>query len=207
MEDGFFEWLTAICLFGAAIFFIVASKLKNIFLIILFLVFLFGTGEEISWGQRIFNFETPEYMKDHNVQKELNIHNLEFFNTKKFDSSSKKGRERIIEINFLMRIFCGIYGVFLPLFVYHLKFLGKIAWRLKLPIPPVSIGIFFLLAWLSFRFVLALVPGNEHPHYYHTATEIFEFLVAYIFFSISIYFFRIKNDNKYGLDIKSIENW
>lgn len=206
-EDELFEWLTTICLFGAAIFFIVASKLKNIFLIILFLGFIFGAGEEISWGQRIFNFETPEYIKDHNVQKEFTLHNIELFNTKKFDLSSKKGLERFTEINFIFRIFCGIYGVFLPLCVYHIKSFGKIAWHIKLPIPPFSIGIFFLLAWISFRIVMTLLPEDGHPQYLDTAVEIFEFLAAYIFFIISIYFFKIRNDNKYGLDIKSIENW
>lgn len=32
--------------------------------------------EEISWGQRIFGFETPELLQRYNLQKETNIHNL-----------------------------------------------------------------------------------------------------------------------------------
>jgi hypothetical protein len=32
--------------------------------------------EEISWGQRIFGFATPEAVKNINSQKELNIHNI-----------------------------------------------------------------------------------------------------------------------------------
>ena len=35
--------------------------------------------EEISWGQRIFDIDTPEALKEVNVQKEINIHNLVFF--------------------------------------------------------------------------------------------------------------------------------
>lgn len=32
--------------------------------------------EEISWGQRIFGFDTPEYLKARNLQGEANLHNL-----------------------------------------------------------------------------------------------------------------------------------
>ena len=42
--------------------------------VLLFLVF----GEEISWGQRIFNWESTGVFNDYNYQKETNVHN--FFN-------------------------------------------------------------------------------------------------------------------------------
>ncbi len=32
--------------------------------------------EEISWGQRIIGFSTPEFFKIHNLQGEVNLHNL-----------------------------------------------------------------------------------------------------------------------------------
>jgi hypothetical protein len=38
----------------------------------------FGMGEEISWGQRIFNVETPEYFLTYNKQAETGLHNLVF---------------------------------------------------------------------------------------------------------------------------------
>ena len=40
------------------------------------LVGLFGAGEEISWGQRIFDWETPEFFLEHNKQEETGLHNL-----------------------------------------------------------------------------------------------------------------------------------
>ena len=52
VEDGFIEWMTSITLFGA--------------------------GEEISWGQRDFDIETPQSLMERNAQKELNLHNLTF---------------------------------------------------------------------------------------------------------------------------------
>ena len=33
-------------------------------------------GEEISWGQRIFDWETPEYFLANNKQEETGLHNL-----------------------------------------------------------------------------------------------------------------------------------
>ncbi len=33
-------------------------------------------GEEISWGQHIFGFSSGEYFREHNLQKETNLHNF-----------------------------------------------------------------------------------------------------------------------------------
>ena len=41
------------------------------------LAFVFATGEEISWGQRIFGFETPNYLREINFQNEFNLHNID----------------------------------------------------------------------------------------------------------------------------------
>ncbi len=40
------------------------------------LALLFGAGEEISWGQRLFGFATPEFLKTVNTQDEFNVHNI-----------------------------------------------------------------------------------------------------------------------------------
>lgn len=40
------------------------------------LVFFFGAGEEISWGQRIFGIETTDFFRQHNAQQETNLHNM-----------------------------------------------------------------------------------------------------------------------------------
>jgi hypothetical protein len=39
-------------------------------------IFLFGAGEEISWGQRMLGIETPEWFAERNRQEEMNLHNL-----------------------------------------------------------------------------------------------------------------------------------
>jgi hypothetical protein len=40
------------------------------------LLFFFAAGEEISWGQRLFGLESPDYFLRHNDQSELTLHNM-----------------------------------------------------------------------------------------------------------------------------------
>lgn len=40
------------------------------------LLFFFASGEEISWGQRIFGWESTEFFAQNNYQGETNLHNL-----------------------------------------------------------------------------------------------------------------------------------
>jgi len=39
-------------------------------------LFLVATGEELSWGQRVLGFKSPEFFAQHNAQRETNLHNL-----------------------------------------------------------------------------------------------------------------------------------
>ena len=41
------------------------------------LVLLVAAGEEISWGQRLFDLDTPNVLIDGNRQDELNLHNVD----------------------------------------------------------------------------------------------------------------------------------
>lgn len=41
------------------------------------LILFVAAGEEVSWGQRVFDTETPAVLVDGNAQDELNLHNLE----------------------------------------------------------------------------------------------------------------------------------
>ena len=86
VEDGFVEWSTSIALFIAFLVSVrrfIRSQHRFKFagkLILLFIAFvcIFGAGEEISWGQRVFGIETPESFKERNAQEEFNLHNLTF---------------------------------------------------------------------------------------------------------------------------------
>ncbi|MEJ7594894.1 MAG: hypothetical protein WKF77_25490 [Planctomycetaceae bacterium] len=83
-EDGFLEWLTVSALFSSAIVcwfrsWTLRKASSGLFLCCTAMygvVLFFGMLEEISWGQRIFGIETPEFIAETNAQKETNLHNL-----------------------------------------------------------------------------------------------------------------------------------
>jgi hypothetical protein len=83
-EDGLMEWLTVVALAAAAtvcwwrVVTLWGDK-PPLFLsmtALLGLMFLFGVGEEVSWGQRILDIESPAFFQQHNAQGETNLHNL-----------------------------------------------------------------------------------------------------------------------------------
>jgi len=84
LEDGILEWLTVIALFTTAwvcckraIQFSATQKKQFIVMNLLFAgIFFFAAGEEISWGQRLFDWQTNEYFTQFNAQNETNLHNL-----------------------------------------------------------------------------------------------------------------------------------
>jgi hypothetical protein len=85
-EDGVVEWTTIAGLVSCAAinilrFFRLKKQKTKLFLSILLaasLALLFAVGEELSWGQRIFRFESGDFFNTYNTQKEVNLHNLQF---------------------------------------------------------------------------------------------------------------------------------
>ena len=80
-EDGVIEGGTALCFLIASIFsgvmaFKARSKPRRVFAAVLAVGFFFCMGEEMSWGQHMFGWETPESMAQVNVQAETNLHNM-----------------------------------------------------------------------------------------------------------------------------------
>ncbi|MCB2262838.1 MAG: hypothetical protein LGR52_07870 [Candidatus Thiosymbion ectosymbiont of Robbea hypermnestra] len=85
VEDSLIEWLTAALFLagGIAAGFAVGkahrrhvSLLTVLALAFLAVALLVVGFEEISWGQRIFDVETPEWLSRINMQQELNLHNI-----------------------------------------------------------------------------------------------------------------------------------
>jgi hypothetical protein len=85
-EDEFIEWSTGVFYFMSSLFSILIGKRiikqkKKHFAVIYFIfsiAFCLIAFEEISWGQRIFEINTPDFLED-NLQDEMNIHNLPMF--------------------------------------------------------------------------------------------------------------------------------
>ena len=203
-EDHLFEWATAIFLaISSVFFFLTFITTKNIFILALSLTMFFGSGEEISWGQRIFDFATPETIKKINVQQEFTLHNINIFNHTDLKGHTKQGIERLTDINFMFKAFTMLFGILLPLGVYHLKMVSKFAMKIKLPVPPISIGIFFIINWLTYYFLQSyLLPTGMNIQYYDTNYEIMECISTLVLFFISLYFYVMRNTEVLGRDIK-----
>ena len=80
-EDEWVENLTAVwfllagfLLFGTA--WMERSFFRRCVYILGGLAMVFAAGEEISWGQRIFGFATPDFLMGLNEQKEFTVHNI-----------------------------------------------------------------------------------------------------------------------------------
>lgn len=83
-EDGVFENLTAVFYVTGSLFcligFVAARRrgpsMGKYFLLGWAALLFFLGMEEISWGQRVFGVETPEFLASRNLQEEINLHNL-----------------------------------------------------------------------------------------------------------------------------------
>ena len=79
-ENSVVEWLTALFLmlsayFASLIYLQRITFSKKIFFA-LAIIFFIASMEELSWGQMIFNWDSPEKFAALNSQSETNIHNL-----------------------------------------------------------------------------------------------------------------------------------
>ena len=80
-EDYWVENLTAVWFLLAGILLFAATWAERSFLrrcvyILGVMAMVFAAGEEISWGQRIFGFATPDFLMPLNMQQEFNVHNI-----------------------------------------------------------------------------------------------------------------------------------
>lgn len=158
-EDGWVEYLTALFLVLGAIVFgsnaVKAIKNKNpkhvFFNSSSMLVFIFGAGEEISWGQRIFGMESSEYFMEHNYQGEINFHNLEIDG---------------IDLNLLIfskLMFAALifYFVFLPILTYKTKFFRKQVADFGVPIPRMHHTLMLLATNMFIILVINMKKESE----------------------------------------------
>ena len=110
------------------------------------LMFVFA-GEEISWGQRIFGFDTPAWVYEENLQHEFNLHNLGPLDV------IMGGKYRYLSIMMLST------GLVLPVF-------ARIRWGLRavrttaFPILPIAYSAFFVGAYLFCHFGYATIDND-----------------------------------------------
>jgi hypothetical protein len=155
-EDGFFENVGFLGLFISAILFFMAlgrsrrpehrpnnPPLKRLSYLVLALILIFGAGEEISWGQRIFNIETPQELQKENAQDEINIHNL------------KTLKNMPITMETLFTIFVLTFTLVIPFVASRYKSFNHFVNQL-MPVPHWSLGLLFLANFILARLAKVL---------------------------------------------------
>jgi len=202
-EDGIYEYagalfflLTSIAFFTLAIrpkYYIAFKNTKKFperkYFIVLALLFFFAFGEEISWGQRIFGFETPEAIKDINIQQEFNLHNLKWFHGKTEERVEKTGIMALFTANRLFYLALLTYLLFIPL-IYSLntKFKHLID-KIHVPVPNIIVGVFFafnLIYGNTLRALFTEIKG-------HGIVEIKETVIALILIMLPLFFMNFKS--------------
>lgn len=145
-EDHYFENIGAASFFLASMIFFygfwkirTVRSVDKIFIVkklaflILALLFFFAAGEEISWGQRIFNVQTPDALNAINNQGEITVHNIPV-----------AGREIPFETMFdLLWLFFAVIVPFSSLYKPVYEQLSRF-----LPITHWGIGVLFVLNYL-----------------------------------------------------------
>ncbi len=142
-EDGPLEWLTVVGLVSCAVLAFVrlvrGVRQKRSFtylagLCLTVIIFTFGAGEEISWGQRIFGIESPEFFEQNNAQLETNVHNLLVGETK---------INKLIFGKLLAVFICG-YAFVLPWLWSTKPKIRSLAAMFAVPVPNLLYGLIFL---------------------------------------------------------------
>lgn len=170
-EDGLVENLTALFLFGASMVglyrvFEYRKMKKPLWVLtaaLIAILFFFAAGEEISWGQRIFNIQSSEFFLEHNKQAETNLHNM---------IVGGKSLNKLI-FSQLMFIVLIIYFVFSRLLIWKVPSLRKLANNFRVPLPKVH----HIVVMLSVNLMILSIQ-------LHRMEELHELSFAFVFFLI-----------------------
>ena len=136
--------------------------------------FFFLVGEEVSWGQRVFGWITPETLREINRQQEINLHNL--YST---DMVFK-----------WVQLLVGAYGAFLPFLVPRMKLWARYRDKMAFLVPPPSLALyfFFMFVWRVYR---NLVPPPQSLYFFVSEfNEVLELILAAAFFLFLAYQLR-----------------
>jgi hypothetical protein len=190
-EDGIVENVSAILWAAASVLMILSIFEKVIsgidwrgvlFDVLLLIFFILCCGEEISWGQRIFDLETPALMSSINVQNEITLHNI--------------GSISVFS-NLFFIIAVGFF-IIMPWLMSRTPWVASAVHALSIPVPHYYAKLVFVLSlvgWIlvGLRFgTLGFHPFSFYIENYYTQMddEIFELFAAFSYFSFATLNFR-----------------
>ncbi len=198
-EDGIVESMGATFFFLASVIFTLTyfrmtkyahsgfKKTEALWILGLALLFFVACGEEISWGQRIFDFSTPEAIKEINAQHEFNLHNLQ-----PFQGEHKTGLAAMVSSHRLFYLFLIGYIVVIPLLMQLNSWPSRLINKMKVPIAPIWIGyIFFLVAFLTK--VTQFLFARNNDQLYHALVEMMETNIGVVVLLLSLVFYQSKS--------------
>lgn len=138
------EWMQFF-LFGSASVLAAINALRSqsfrLFFLALACACFFVAMEEISWGQQIFHWGSPELFQAHNLQNETNLHNI-------FTGPVRTPLKTALEVAVCVALVG--YGVLLPLVASRYSAIARFLTRLGVAVPPLATLPFFLIAaWLE----------------------------------------------------------
>ena len=142
--------------------------LLTLFVALAALACFYIAGEEMSWGQHFFHWQTPEYWSELNRQDETNLHNTYAI----FDKTPRM----ILEIGIL------IGGIIIPLLALNNSKIREIDWAVFFPplaiLPVALIAAFFKLTAFTHSElgIGGLVPRPSEV----TETFLYLFLLYYL---------------------------
>jgi hypothetical protein len=175
-EDGVLEWAGALGFLTTALLFLVKfwkdkpgndlvffKTKKNLFYLLFGILFLFGFAEEISWGQRIFAWETPQALQAINAQGETNFHNLRIFHGLNAKRERKSFGELLLNADRLFSLFWFTFYVLIPLSYALSPTAARWLKRINLPVVSAWVSPFFVANYLvSVILVLYVRPTLNH---------------------------------------------
>ena len=197
-EGSLVEWFSFLFLLLSSIIFLLVGKQSiNRFanktsLGIGVLTFILSM-EEVSWGQMIFNWKSPEFFNQLNAQQETNLHNLIFI-------SGKPNTLIVCLVLILLTYFCCLN--------YYLNSKNKLKPNsiLDLILPPISLIGYFLIGGLIYLGLTLQMQGINIPILMPRDQEIIE-----CFFALGVLFHSCRIYLKWGYnlshkDLEDIEN-
>jgi len=137
------------------------------------LMFIFF-GEEISWGQRILGFSTPETLSEINKQDEFNIHNIDVVDI------AFGGKYRYLSVMMLLT------GIAFPLAAQTSS--GKwLFQKICFPVCPLQFGLLFLGSYLFGKYYAVWNPLSQLGGLIFIAEEVREFLFSLGMLCFAVY--------------------
>lgn len=157
VEDGPIETASALCwIIASGLMGTLFFRTRIVWYLLLALIFFLCFGEEISWGQRIVGFSSPDYFAEHNLQGEFNIHNLDLFDRR---GTLRPGPwQNFFSLGRMFSLFWFSYFCALPRIVGISSLASSLTVWARLPVIPPFFGPFLVGNYAVFKYYEILHP-------------------------------------------------